>query len=76
MRKIRLKIDDLAVDSFKTAVTDGTKAGTVRGYETAFCSEGSGCATCQAGGCPADTSTCFQSCDARTDYGYNVCFCS
>jgi len=71
MRKIRLKIDDLAVDSFKTAVTNGAKAGTVRGYETILCSEESGCATCQAGGCWVDTA--FQSC-ARTDG--SVCFCS
>jgi hypothetical protein len=74
MRKIRLKIDDLAVDSFKTAGKDAAKAGTVRGYETFWCSEDSGCATCQPGGCPHETSTCFQSC-AMTD-GYNVCFCS
>ena len=74
MRKIRLKLDDLAVDSFRTDGGEETKAGTVHAHDTFFCSAGSECATCQAWGCPADTSTCFVSC-ARTD-GYNVCFCA
>jgi len=75
MRKIRLNIDDLAVESFKTAGAEG-KAGTVRGngwteLEGCAVSDGaSACATCD-GGCPRDTSTCFASC--RMTNGYRVC---
>jgi hypothetical protein len=75
MRKIRLNIDDLAVESFKTAAAEG-KTGTVKGngwteFEGCVVSDGaSACATCD-GGCPQDTSTCFASC--RMTNGYRVC---
>jgi hypothetical protein len=71
MRKIRLKIDDLSVDSFNTSGGEGKKVGTVRGYdwsEFEGCSEFDGCnsqysncATCMYG-CPQPSVTCFASC--------------
>ncbi|HEX6751007.1 MAG TPA: hypothetical protein VF092_27205 [Longimicrobium sp.] len=76
MRKIRLDLDDLAVESFRTADGGEKKAGTVRGYDVtqfAGCpppSEYSDCATCLEG-CPADTLTCMASC--RMTNGYQVC---
>jgi hypothetical protein len=33
MRKLRLKLDELAVDTFHTAVGDGAWTGTVRAHE-------------------------------------------
>jgi len=74
MHKIRLKIDDLAVESFTTAESE-KKAGTVRGHaltELFGCppSEFSNCATCLEG-CPQDTMTCFASC--RMTNGYHAC---
>ncbi|HEX2203286.1 MAG TPA: hypothetical protein VHG91_08310 [Longimicrobium sp.] len=76
MRKVRLAIDELAVESFDAGDGAG-KGGTVRGHDASLylpCnSDGSQCATCQAGGCPQDTSTCFVTC-SRTN-GYQVCFC-
>jgi hypothetical protein len=76
MRKIRLEIDDLTVESFDTAGSKGQKAGTVHGnaysqWEGCIISDGiSACATCD-GGCPADTRTCFASC--RMTNGYAAC---
>ena len=76
MRKIRLEIDDLAVESFNTATGEDTKPGTVRGHDyTEFdgcnVSDGvSNCATCDEG-CPADTHTCFASC--RMTNGDQAC---
>jgi hypothetical protein len=67
MRKIRLEIDDLTVESFNTAESKEKNAGTVHGnaysqWEGCIISDGvSACATCD-GGCPADTRTCFASC--------------
>ncbi|HEU4452874.1 MAG TPA: hypothetical protein VFR81_07430 [Longimicrobium sp.] len=85
MRKLHLKIDDLAVESFQTD-KGGKRGGTVRGYltEVETCtqwqtridtcnSEDSECATCQVGGCPGDTQTCYFGTCGRTD-GFNVCF--
>ncbi|HEX2202288.1 MAG TPA: hypothetical protein VHG91_03265 [Longimicrobium sp.] len=59
MRKIRLDIEDLAVESFDTA-GQGENAGSVRGHDS-YASEYSNCATCPEG-CPRDTFTCFASC--------------
>ena len=75
MRKIRLEIDDLAVESFDTADGKGKKTGTVHGHSefTEFdgCnSQYSNCATCEYG-CPQDTVTCFASC--RMTGGNNIC---
>lgn len=64
MRKIRLEIDDLAVESFNTVHGEEKKPGTVRGHESeewGCNSQYSNCATCQEG-CPRDTLTCFASC--------------
>lgn len=76
MRKIRLDIDDLKVESFDTAKGE-KQTGTVHGHEYSEwegcgpISDGvSACATCDEG-CPQDTSTCFASC--RMTNGYQVC---
>src|SRR5262245_11167920 len=75
MRKIRLNLDDLAVESFGTADGKSTKAGTVRAHDSGTDFDGcasyySNCATCQEG-CPQDTLTCFGSC--RMTGGLNPC---
>lgn len=68
MRKIRLEVEELIVESFDTAGRRGRDAGTVRGHDDSFwecnVSDGSYCATCGYGGqmCPQDTMTCFASC--------------
>lgn len=73
MRKIRLDIEELEVESFDTAEGRG-KAGTVRGhgFTQLGCvpSEFSDCATCLEG-CPRDTLTCFASC--RMTNGHGAC---
>ena len=74
MRKIRLNIDELAVDSFDTAGQEGEKGGTVRAHASLYLpcnSDGSQCATCLYG-CPADTRTCMATCMTNR---YQVCFC-
>ena len=82
MRKLRLEIENLIVESFQTN-EGGKRGGTVRGYFTELetctqtmintCnSKDSECATCQPLGCPGDTQTCFGTC-GRTN-GYQVCF--
>ena len=74
MRKIRLDIEDLAVESFHTTDGEEKRIGTVRAHDATMLqgctSDGSRCATCD-GGCPADTLTCFVGC-AMTN-GYQVC---
>lgn len=81
MRKIRLDLQDLSVESFAPA-GKARNAGTVRGNDSLMgtfdnentCVSGCGltnCATCQPAGCPGDTGTCFASC-ARTD-GFGIC---
>lgn len=80
MRKIRLRLDELTVESFDTAERNGKRQGTVRGHGwsdwegcTQFDGCGSGaslCATC-AEGCPQDTVTCFASC--RMTDGLHAC---
>jgi len=75
MRKLRLKIDDLAVESFQTDKV-GKRGGTVRGHQTELdtCnSEDSECATCQPFGCPGNTATCYFGTCGRTN-GYQLCF--
>jgi hypothetical protein len=68
MRKISLKIDDLAVESFDTADADGARRGTVRGHDyTGESCADSNCATCLEG-CPRETMTCFASC-RNSQYG-------
>lgn len=68
MRKIRLDVDALVVESFGTTDDRNRKAGTVRGHGVTQwgceISDGSNCATCGYGGqmCPQDTMTCFASC--------------
>lgn len=75
MHKIRLNVDELTVESFDTANGRGKKDGTVHGHDFSLqvqCgSVNSDCATCQPGGCPRDTQTCFASC-GRTN-GFQVC---
>jgi hypothetical protein len=76
MRKIRLNLDALAVESFSTTGDREKSPGTVHAHDATIlmgCVSGdSDCATCQPFGCPADTQTCFASC-GRTN-GYQVCF--
>lgn len=66
MRKVRLSLDKLVVDSFETVDGKQATAGTVRGHDFSqvpICTSGeSECATCLPGGCPAQTRTCFASC--------------
>lgn len=74
MRKIRLEIEDLAVESFTTANGE-KKAGTVHGLQDSYdgCgSEWSNCATCLEG-CPRDTMTCFGSCRNSQYYPGGPC---
>lgn len=77
MPKMRLRLDDLSVDTFRPVESKDGERGTVHGqqFQTQIqtCGScGSVCATCQAGGCPGDTLTCyFESC-LRTN-GYQVC---
>lgn len=61
MHKIRLKIDDLAIESFPTGRADATKAGTVRAHAATYIFQGCG-------------QTQFQTC-APTRLG-SPCFCS
>ena len=75
MRKIRLDVEDLVVESFNTADGTGRKVGTVHGHDfTQFpgcvASQESNCATCLEG-CPRDTMTCFASC--RMTNGNQAC---
>ncbi len=62
MRKIRLKLDDLAVDSFNTGDRDGKHAGTVHAHD----------ATTIADGCNFSRGTCFQSCAMTNGYQYCI----
>lgn len=68
MKKIRLKIDALRVESFPT-VEKGDEQGTVRGHEDSWgCS--ATCYSCAANGATCDRreNTCqFESCDAVCD---------
>lgn len=59
MRKIRLSIEELAVESFNTAARDEKSEGTVHAHAT------------ERLACQISQGTCFQSC-ARTD-GYQYC---
>lgn len=78
MRKIRLSLDALTVDSFAPAGWSAN-VGTVRGNDSfqtfgdqVTCVSGCGatdCATCQPGGCPRDTQTCFASCGRTNGLG-------
>lgn len=67
MRKIRLDIDDLTVESFRPAEGEEKKVGTVRGHDVTQPADG--CASGQLG-CETyfcfSRGTCFQSCG--TDY--------
>jgi hypothetical protein len=74
MRKIRLDVEALVVESFGTAGGKGGK-GTVLGNDMTYragcvASELSNCASCLEG-CPQDTLTCMASC-LMTD-GNAVC---
>jgi hypothetical protein len=75
MRKIRLSIEELSVESFNTAGSEDKRQGTVRGngwseWEGCQNSPDTMCATyCE--GCPQDTMTCFASC--RMTNGYQAC---
>ena len=74
MRKIRLDVEDLVVESFGTVDGNGGK-GTVRGHDFTQLqgcvgSADSNCATCLEG-CPRDTMTCFASC--RMTNGNQAC---
>jgi hypothetical protein len=60
MRKIRLDVDALAVESFDTARTQDKKTGTVIGHDATLLADG-----CTGGGCFSQ-GTCFRSCG--TDY--------
>jgi hypothetical protein len=62
MRKIRLSIDELAVDSFRTAGRGEANAGTVRAHD----------ATTLADGCNFSRGTCFQSCAMTNGYQYCI----
>ena len=64
MRKIRLDVDRLAVETFDTAGEKGRRPGTVRAHDASWpdcVSSPSGCPTCEQG-CHQDTLTCFASC--------------
>lgn len=56
MRKIRLDVDALAVESFDTARDQEKKAGTVIGHDATLLVDG-----CTVAGC-FSRGTCFQSC--------------
>ncbi|HEX6040673.1 hypothetical protein [Longimicrobium sp.] len=62
MRKIQLKLDDLAVESFNTAKGQAENSGTVRAHD----------ATTIADGCNFSRGTCFQSCGMTNGYQYCI----
>ena len=61
MRKIRLRIDELAVESSNTAKGGEADAGTVHGHATRL-----------ADGCNISQGTCFQSCAMTNGYQYCI----
>jgi hypothetical protein len=62
MRKIRLDVDELSVESFDTNRGEGAAAGTVRGHAV----------TSLADGCNFSRGTCFQSCGMTNGYQYCI----
>jgi hypothetical protein len=88
MQKIRLEIDDLAVESFNTVGGEPKNGGTVRGHGTELGAEGdtdTNCFTefdgCNSEysdcatcmyGCAQPTDTCFASCTTNL---MEICFC-
>jgi hypothetical protein len=74
MRKIRLDVEKLTVESFDTAGREMKKVGTVRGHDSGTDYDGcvsyySNCASCLES-CPHESQTCFGSCRAYTDQGF------
>jgi hypothetical protein len=63
MRKLKLELDRLEVESFDTASTQKRK-GTVIGEELCTCNTYCGQATCP--GCPTCDNTCAYTCDDAT----------
>lgn len=61
MKKLRLEIDELAVESFEVAKAPGEK-GTVRGEQQTFTCQPETCIdyTCVGNGCPTFDPTCDQ----------------
>jgi hypothetical protein len=59
MRKIRLEIEELAVESFAVG-KDGKEAGTVHAHVT------------ELAGCNFSRGTCFQSCGMTNGYQYCI----
>ncbi len=86
MRKIRLKVDELEVESFSTAGKSGKPAGTVHGQQEVYTSPQmcpsvetghDGCYGCPVSGnlsctgCPRDSWSCVASCGATN--GMAIC---
>ena len=64
-RKLRLALEDIHVESFKTTDGDKTESGTVRAHQDSDCSECSGIAAscyCPSGGDEYPYNTCAGSC--------------
>lgn len=72
MRKLRLRMDDLRIDSFDTARVQGV-AGTVRAREDVTI--GGTCRTCDVTCNPSCDDSCYYTCGGFVTYGgtHNQC---
>lgn len=69
MRKLKLEIDALQVESFESA-SEGGQPGTVRGYLSAYYE------LCQPGDTWQNTCTCEPTCNANTCYNCGTAGCT
>lgn len=60
MKKLRISIDDLAVESFNTSAPGDNTSGTVHAH------------LATDPGCAISVGTCFQSCARTNGYGYCI----
>lgn len=67
MRKLKLRMDDLRIDSFDTART-ASAAGTVRGQEIVTLRDNT-CRTCEATCNPSCDDSCYYTCGGFVTYG-------
>lgn len=66
MKKFKLQLDDLQIESFSTQREEGKSEGTVRGYITLYC-ESDSCQWC------ATLSDCLTGCGCGTRYEGGTC---
>lgn len=65
MRKLRLEIDELEIESFETLAKDTDTPGSVEGMQTPTANSGGSCfeSTCRPALCRTDDTCPIQSCD-------------